>query len=212
MHHHTLIVPSIPQVCVELARVLLHLTDSYDLSDFASLRHKALVALAVTCPSPTAHYLTSEFYGPNYTLRQRMDILEVYGLCKSSHHTSSHPHTITPSHNHTTHPHILTLSHFQVISSAALKLAQPGSSDGGDSSDGVRAVRDERGRKPWEEVVRQRLRAKTRIISKVWGQTPWHPYTHVLVCWCTSHRGLANLLPSLLQTALLLWLRHSSFL
>lgn len=90
MHDHTLTVPSVPQVCVELARVLLHLTDSYALSDFASLRHKALVALAVTCPSPTAHYLTSEFYAPNYTLRQRMDILEVYGLCKPS-----HPHTLT---------------------------------------------------------------------------------------------------------------------
>ena len=190
---------------MELARVLLHLTDSYGLSDFASLRHKALVALAVTCPSPTAHYLTSEFYGPNYTLRQRMDILEVYGLCKLSHH---HMHL----NHHTTHPHILTPSHFQVLSSAALELAQPGSSDNGDSSDGVRDVRGERGTKPWEEVIRQRLRAKTRIISKVWDQTPRHPYTHVLVCWCTSHRGLASLLPSLLRTALLLWLRHSSSL
>ena len=103
MHHHTLIVPSVPQVCVELARVLLHLTDSYGLSDFASLRHKALVALAVTCPSPTAHYLTSEFYGPNYTLRQRMDILEVYGLCKLSHH---HMHL----NHHTTH-HYMHLNH-----------------------------------------------------------------------------------------------------
>ena len=76
---------------MELARVLLHLTDSYALSDFAFLRHKALVALAVTCPSSTAHYLTSEFYAPNYTLRQRMDILEVCGLCRPS-----HPHTLTP--------------------------------------------------------------------------------------------------------------------
>ena len=68
-------------------------------------------------------------------------------------------HTLTPSHHHT-----LTPSHFQVLSSAALELAQPGSSDSGDSSDGVRG---ERGTKPWEEAVRQRLRAKTRIISKV---------------------------------------------
>lgn len=169
MHDHTLTVPSVPQVCVELARVLLHLTDSYALSDFASLRHKALVALAVTCPSPTAHYLTSEFYAPNYTLRQRMDILEVYGLCKPS-----HPHTLTL---------ILTSSHFQVLSSAALELAQPGSSDSGDSSDGVRGERGERDTKPWEEVVRQRLRAKTRIISKVGHCTHVHMHcTGVLVC------------------------------
>ena len=120
------------------------------------------------------------------------------------------PHILTCTSTIT--PHILTPSHFQVLSSAALELAQPGSSDNGDSSDGVRDVRGERGTKPWEEVIRQRLRAKTRIISKVWDQTPRHPYTHVLVCWCTSHRGLASLLPSLLRTALLLWLRHSSSL
>ena len=183
MHDHTLTVPSVPQVCVELARVMLHLTDTYALSDFASLRHKALVALAVTCPSPTAHYLTSEFYAPNYTLRQRMDILEVYGLCKPS-----HPHTLTliliiltPSSSHS-HPHTLTPSHFQVLSSAALELAQPGSSDSGDSSDGVRGERGERGTKPWEEVVQQRLRAKTRIISKVGHYTHVHMHcTGVLV-------------------------------
>lgn len=65
------------QVCVELGRVLLHLTDSYALSDFTLLRHRAMVTLVVTCPSPLAHYLTSEFYAPHYTLRQRMDVLEV---------------------------------------------------------------------------------------------------------------------------------------
>ena len=88
--------------------------------------------------------------------------------------TSSHPHILTPL--------TLTSSHFQVLSSAALELAQPGSSDNGDSSDGVRSVKGEGGTKPWEEVLRQRLRAKTRIISKVEG--PDH-CTHVHM-YCTG--------------------------
>jgi len=50
-----------------------------------------------------------------------------------------------------------------VLSSAALELCRP-HSDSGDSSDRVSGVRDV---KPWEEEVRQRLKAKTRIISKV---------------------------------------------
>ena len=52
----------------------------------------------------------------------------------------------------------------QVLSSAALELSRPQTSEGGDSGDSVRGVRDV---KPWEEEVQQRLRAKTRIISKV---------------------------------------------
>ena len=103
---------------MELARVLLHLTDSYALSDFAFLRHKALVALAVTCPSSTAHYLTSEFYAPNYTLRQRMDILEVYGLCvlTSSPLSPSHPHILTSSPLSPSHPHTFRYSALQPLS------------------------------------------------------------------------------------------------
>lgn len=50
-----------------------------------------------------------------------------------------------------------------MLSSAALELCRP-HSDSGDSSDRVSGVRDV---KPWEEEVRRRLIAKTRIISKV---------------------------------------------
>lgn len=64
---------------MELSKVLLHLSDRYALPEFVSLRHRALVALAVTCPSLVAPYLTREFYGPHYTLRQRMDMLDVSG-------------------------------------------------------------------------------------------------------------------------------------
>ena len=65
------------QVCVELVKVLLHMSDSYSITDFTFLRHRAMVALTVSCPCPIAQYLTAEFYAPNYTIRQRLDILEV---------------------------------------------------------------------------------------------------------------------------------------
>ena len=38
------------EVCLEVVKVLLHLSDSFGLPEFSSLRHKALVALAVGCP------------------------------------------------------------------------------------------------------------------------------------------------------------------
>ena len=66
------------QVCVELAKVLLHLSDQYYLDDFVSLRMSAMVSLAVCSPDLVAPYLTDEFYAPNFSLRQRMDILEVH--------------------------------------------------------------------------------------------------------------------------------------
>ena len=69
--------PPFLQVCVELAKVLLHLSDQYYLDEFVSLRLSAMVSLAVCCPELVAPYLTDEFYAPNYSLRQRMDILEV---------------------------------------------------------------------------------------------------------------------------------------
>ena len=62
---------------MELAKILLHLSDVYALPGFTNTRHSSLVALAVTRPRLVAPYLTREFYAPNYNLRQRMDILEV---------------------------------------------------------------------------------------------------------------------------------------
>ena len=51
-----------------LAHALLHLTNQYALPSFGSLRHAALVALAVRCPRQLAKYLTAEFYGTNHSL------------------------------------------------------------------------------------------------------------------------------------------------
>ncbi|XP_060117034.1 telomere length regulation protein TEL2 homolog [Heteronotia binoei] len=65
------------EVSVELAKVLLHLEEKSYIEGFVGLRQRALVALAVTDPVPVSHFLTSEFYSLNYSLRQRMDTLDV---------------------------------------------------------------------------------------------------------------------------------------
>ncbi|XP_021267803.1 telomere length regulation protein TEL2 homolog isoform X2 [Numida meleagris] len=68
------------EVSVELAKVLLHLEEKTCLEGFAELRQKAQVAVLTTDPIPVAQYLTSQFYSLNYSLRQRVDILDVLVL------------------------------------------------------------------------------------------------------------------------------------
>lgn len=76
--------PDLTEVCVEVARVLVHLQDSWDMPSFSSLRHTALVSLTVSRPRLLAPYLTTEFYSPNHNIRQRLDILEVMLLLLNS--------------------------------------------------------------------------------------------------------------------------------
>nr|XP_055197084.1 telomere length regulation protein TEL2 homolog isoform X1 [Nyctereutes procyonoides] len=68
------------EVSVELAKVLLHLEEKTSVVGFEGLRQRALVAVVVTDPAPVAEYLTSQFYAINFSLRQRMDILDVLTL------------------------------------------------------------------------------------------------------------------------------------
>nr|XP_045730604.1 telomere length regulation protein TEL2 homolog isoform X1 [Mirounga angustirostris]XP_045730605.1 telomere length regulation protein TEL2 homolog isoform X1 [Mirounga angustirostris] len=76
------------EVSVELAKVLLHLEEKTSVVGFEGLRQRALVAVVVTdpaprpfvCPAQVAEYLTSQFYALNFSLRQRMDILDVLTL------------------------------------------------------------------------------------------------------------------------------------
>ena len=63
--------------CVQLVMILLHLQDKYSLEDYIQLRFAAMVEVTVRCPIQVAGYLTKEFYAQNYSLRQRMDILDV---------------------------------------------------------------------------------------------------------------------------------------
>uniref|UniRef100_A0A8B9GDA1 Telomere length regulation protein TEL2 homolog n=1 Tax=Amazona collaria TaxID=241587 RepID=A0A8B9GDA1_9PSIT len=68
------------EVSVELAKILLHLEEKTYIEGFVELRQRAQVAVLTTDPIPVAKYLTSQFYSLNYSLHQRMDILDVLVL------------------------------------------------------------------------------------------------------------------------------------
>ncbi|NXQ86319.1 TELO2 protein, partial [Nyctibius grandis] len=84
------------EVSVELAKILLHLEEKTCIEGFVELRQRAQVAVLTTDPIPVAKYLTSQFYSLNYSLRQRMDILDVLVLaaqelsCPKSHGKTKH--------------------------------------------------------------------------------------------------------------------------
>ncbi|KAM4526112.1 telomere length regulation protein TEL2 homolog [Fundulus diaphanus] len=68
------------EISVQMTKVLLHMEDKYSIDGFLALRQAAMVALAVADSVPVTQYLTAEFYSLNYSLRQRLDILEVLAL------------------------------------------------------------------------------------------------------------------------------------
>ncbi|XP_060950973.1 telomere length regulation protein TEL2 homolog [Limanda limanda] len=68
------------EISVKMTKVLLHIEDKYSINSFLRLRQAAMVALAATDSIPVTEYLTAEFYSLNYSLRQRLDILEVLAL------------------------------------------------------------------------------------------------------------------------------------
>ncbi|EDO39854.1 predicted protein, partial [Nematostella vectensis] len=67
----------LPDVCVELVKILLHLQDKFSTENFILLRHNAMVAVAVRFPKEIAGYLTEEFFAANYNISQRLDMLSV---------------------------------------------------------------------------------------------------------------------------------------
>ncbi|KAM6352149.1 telomere length regulation protein TEL2 homolog isoform 4-T4 [Alca torda] len=68
------------EVSVELAKIVLHLEEKTCIEGFVELRQRAQVAILTTDPIPVAKYLTSQFYSLNYSLRQRVDILDILVL------------------------------------------------------------------------------------------------------------------------------------
>ncbi|MED6232515.1 hypothetical protein ATANTOWER_031573 [Ataeniobius toweri] len=68
------------EISVQMTKVLLHMEDKYSIDGFLALRQAAMVALTVIDSVPVTQYLTTEFYSLNYSLRQRLDILEVLAL------------------------------------------------------------------------------------------------------------------------------------
>ncbi|XP_008434585.1 telomere length regulation protein TEL2 homolog [Poecilia reticulata] len=68
------------EISVQMTKVLLHMEDRFSVSGFLVLRQAAMVALTAVDSVPVTQYLTTEFYSLNYSLRQRLDILEVLAL------------------------------------------------------------------------------------------------------------------------------------
>uniref|UniRef100_A0A665V636 Telomere length regulation protein TEL2 homolog n=1 Tax=Echeneis naucrates TaxID=173247 RepID=A0A665V636_ECHNA len=68
------------EISVQMTKVLLHIEDKYNINGFLVYRQTTMVALTVTDCIPVSQYLTTEFYSLNYSLRQRLDILEVLAL------------------------------------------------------------------------------------------------------------------------------------
>ncbi|KAM5131067.1 telomere length regulation protein TEL2 homolog isoform 1-T1 [Callospermophilus lateralis] len=132
------------EVSVELARVLLHLEERTCVAGFEELRQRALVAVTVTDPAQVAEHLTSQFYALNYSLRQRMDILDVLTLAAQE---LSRPGRLGRSPQHS------SLGPGTQCS-PALTASQSGSV----------MVPD------WRVVVENRIRSKTRHFSK---GSPW---------------------------------------
>ncbi|XP_051023744.1 telomere length regulation protein TEL2 homolog [Acomys russatus] len=128
------------EVSVELAKVLLHLEEKTCVAEFEQLRQRALVALTVTDPERVAKYLTSQFYGLNYSLRQRMDILDVLVLAAQA---LSRPRGLQRRSQHTS------------PGSGTLCSPTPATSQPGDAL-----------APDWRVVVEERIRSKTRRFSK----------------------------------------------
>jgi telomere length regulation protein len=122
--------------CVQLVTILLHLQDKYSLVDYNELRFAAMVEVTVRCPIQVAGYLTKEFYAQNYSLRQRMDILDVLAAAAAA---LSKPDTSKEA------------------SSNQL---------GNEVSASSVNISDEATTKNWKTVIQERIDKKTRRFSK----------------------------------------------
>lgn len=79
---------------IELATVLLALSDPYDIANFEERRQGMLIALAACVPKLVAPYLTQQYFDGQYSLMQRSAILTA--LAMSARETAGLP-TIQPA-------------------------------------------------------------------------------------------------------------------
>lgn len=68
---------AIGDIAIELAQLLLHLDNQYNIEDFDAHRLKAMVSLVVATPLLVAKYLLEQFNGDNRNLRHQLDILQI---------------------------------------------------------------------------------------------------------------------------------------
>ncbi|KAM3916290.1 telomere length regulation protein TEL2 homolog isoform 4-T4 [Leptodactylus fuscus] len=132
------------EVSTELVKILLHLDERPGVENFIALRYSAMVSVTVIDPVPVSQYLTGEFYSLNYSLRQRMDILDVLATAAQELAESANPEKAeTPE-------------------TAASPDLQSTSSARGDGKDEASPV-------DWRKIVEERIASKTRRFAK--GQT-----------------------------------------
>ncbi|XP_061404098.1 telomere length regulation protein TEL2 homolog [Lethenteron reissneri] len=124
---------STKEVSVELVKILLHLEELCSIKNFQSLRQRAMVAATATDPARVASYLTAEFYGPNYNLRQRMDMLDTL---------------------------VLTAQELSQVTLAAVKAARPAHVS--EITEGGPTLPDPSLPTHWTEIVRRRIDSKTK--------------------------------------------------
>ncbi|EDV27638.1 uncharacterized protein TRIADDRAFT_53547 [Trichoplax adhaerens] len=112
----------------EIVKILLHLQNESAAEDYNIVRLSAMISTTVQCPTQAVKYLTTEFYKTNYSLQQRLDILEI--IAKSAQELSS-PHTTDseskkeaiPSDNYGTGPqHRSKTPNWQQIVNERIKL------------------------------------------------------------------------------------------
>uniref|UniRef100_A0A8C5UR45 Telomere length regulation protein TEL2 homolog n=1 Tax=Microcebus murinus TaxID=30608 RepID=A0A8C5UR45_MICMU len=154
------------EVSVELAKVLLHLEERTCVAGFEGLRQRALVAVTVTDPARVAEYLTSQFYALNYSLRQRMDILDVLTLAAQE---LSRPGRLSRAPQHG-RPSPGTCG------SLPLAASQPGSTAAPN----------------WRVAVEERIRSKTRRFSKVTPDQGWAVCPCCTICSLLCCRPLVT--------------------
>jgi hypothetical protein len=63
-------------VCVPLASALLHASNEFSLPRFVEIRSGAVVALLVCAPVKVAEFVGTQFASPNWSIQQRMDMLD----------------------------------------------------------------------------------------------------------------------------------------
>lgn len=162
-----------------MTKVLLHMEDKFSVSGFLVLRQAAMVALTAVdsvpvrlwlvlfvqpdrvthrksirlCLSQVTQFLTAEFYSLNYSLRQRLDILEVkpaalatfesFKSCKSD--------------------HVWVL---QVLALAAQELSKPAANKITATASELTPYQSSSATS-WRQEVEKRIQNKTKRISKV---------------------------------------------
>ncbi|XP_066924697.1 telomere length regulation protein TEL2 homolog isoform X1 [Clytia hemisphaerica] len=63
-------------VANELLRILLHLENEYNITDFHQIKSESICLVTCKCPNQTSVYLCQQFFEENYSITQRLDILE----------------------------------------------------------------------------------------------------------------------------------------